>query len=156
MHILNASVSGSTRVLVGAVYTDAEVIAVALFTKLNFTELWLWFDARNNQRYIPIHPIAVNLGSTTSSSLPLFHALTGCDEVSFFAERGKKRTWNTWKQYDKLTDVLDHISVCPSQEHVNTALRTLEKFVVLFHDQASTCTSINEGKIDLFCRNVDY
>ena len=43
----------------------------------------------------------------------------------FFAGRGKERTWNTWKQYDELTDVLDYISVFPSQENLTTALRTL-------------------------------
>ena len=65
--------------------TNVAVIAVALFTKLNISELWLWFGAGNNQRYIPIYSIAVNLGSFKSSSLPLFDALTGYDQVSFFA-----------------------------------------------------------------------
>ena len=39
LHILNGSVSGSTRVLVRTVDTDVAVISVALFTKLNLTEL---------------------------------------------------------------------------------------------------------------------
>ena len=55
LHILNASVSGSTRALVRTVYIDAVVIAVALFTKFNVTELWLWFGTGNNQRNIPKH-----------------------------------------------------------------------------------------------------
>ena len=39
LHILNGSVSGSTRVLVRTVDTDVAVISVTLFTKLNLTEL---------------------------------------------------------------------------------------------------------------------
>ena len=73
-----------------------------------------------------------------------------------FAGRGKKRAWNTWKQYHKLTDVLDCISVCPSQENVNTAFPILERFVVLLYDRKSTCTSItNVGKI-YFPEKDDY
>ena len=55
LHILNLSVSGSTRVLVGTVDTDVAVIAVALFTRLSLKELWLWFGTGNNQQYIPNH-----------------------------------------------------------------------------------------------------
>ena len=42
LHMLNASISGST-------------------TKL--LQLWLWFGTGNKQRYIPIHSIAENFGS---------------------------------------------------------------------------------------------
>ena len=129
-HILNTNVSGSTRVLVRTADTDVAVIAVALFTKLNLRELWLWFGTGNKQQYIPIHSITKNQ-SAKSSSLPLFHALTGCHQVSFFAGRGKNRAWNTWKQYDELNNMLNYISVCPLQVNVNTALPTLEKLVVL-------------------------
>ena len=76
---------------------------------------------------ISTHSIAQNLGIAKSSSLLLFHALTGCDQVSSFAGRGKKKAWNTWKQYGELNNVLDYISVCLSQENVNTALPTLKR-----------------------------
>ena len=89
-HIPNASVSGSTRVLVRTVGTDVAVIAVALFMKFNLKELWLWFGTGNNQRYIPMHLIAENLGSAKLYSLPLFHALAGCDQVSFLLN-GERR-----------------------------------------------------------------
>ena len=29
--------------------------------------------------------------------LPMFHAFTGCDTVSFFGGKGKKTAWNTWR-----------------------------------------------------------
>ena len=39
LHVLNGSVSGSTRFFVRTVDTDVAVISAALFTKLNLTEL---------------------------------------------------------------------------------------------------------------------
>ena len=72
-----------------------------------------------------------------------------------FAGPGMKRAWYKWKQYDELTNVLDYISVSPSQENVNTAFSTLERFPVLLPDRTSTCTSINVGKI-YFPEKVDY
>ena len=89
-HILNDSVSGSTRVFVKTVDTDVAVISAAFFTKLNLTELWLWFGTGNNQRYILIHSIAKNLGCAKSSSLALFHALTGCDQVCFLQDEERR------------------------------------------------------------------
>ena len=99
--IQNASVSGSNIVLVRTADNDVAVTGIGLFEKLNVTELWLWFDTGKNQGYIPVHSIA---------SMQLFHALTRCDHVCFFAGRGKKNSWNTWEQYEKLTDVLNSIS----------------------------------------------
>ena len=82
-------------------------------------ESWLYI------KFNAIYSIAENLESAKSSYLPLFHALTGYDQVSFSVGRGKKKARNTWKQYDELTDVLGYISVSPSQENVNKALPTL-------------------------------
>ena len=73
----------------------------------------------------------------------------------FFAERRKKRAWNTWKQYDKLVDMLDYISVWTSQKNLNKALPTLEKFVVFLYDRKSTCPKLNVGKI-YFPEKGDY
>ena len=91
--------------------------------------------------YVQFTSCVYGVGSAKSSPLPLFHALTGCDQVSFFAGRGKKRAW---KQYDDLIDVLDSISNCPLQGNVNTALSTLERFTVLLYDRTNAWTSINE------------
>lgn len=82
--------------MIRTVDTDVAVLGV-LFHKLELTELWLSFDTGKNYRYIPTHTIAENFASDKSSCLPLFHAITGCDQVSFFAGRGKKMAWNTWK-----------------------------------------------------------
>ena len=46
------------------------------------------------------------LGPEKASTLPMFHALMGCDTVSFFVGRGKKTAWDVWNVYGDLTPVL--------------------------------------------------
>ena len=119
---------------------------------MEVTQLWVWFGTGKNQRYIPIHSIAESLGRMKCSSLPLFHAITGCDQVSIFAGKGKKMTWKTWNQYDELTTALNEILICPSKEEVEVALPTIERFVVLLYDRTSVCKNVNECRKDLFAR----
>lgn len=67
--------------------TDVVVLAVAniiIFT-IQVTELWIAFGTGKNFRNIPAHLIARQLGEDRSKALPFFHAMTGCDNVSFFA-----------------------------------------------------------------------
>ena len=48
------------------------------------------FGIGNEQRYILIHLIAKNLGNAKSSSLPLLHVLTECDQVSFLLNEERR------------------------------------------------------------------
>ncbi len=60
-------------------------------------------------------------------SLPLFHAIMGCDTVSAFAGRCKKTAWDVWMSHDDVTDVFSQLSTSPddlSDEH----LAVLERF----------------------------
>ena len=62
-------------------------------------ELWVWFGTGKTQRYIPLHELVCRL-CLKHTSLPLFHAITGCNKDSFFAAKGKKTCWKTWGKYD--------------------------------------------------------
>ena len=42
--------------------------------------------------------IAISLDPDKASTLPMFHALTECDTVSFFGERGKKKRLREWRK----------------------------------------------------------
>ena len=155
LHILNPSVSGSTRALVGTVDTDVAVIAVALFTRLSLKELWLWFGTGNNQQYIPIHTTAVNLGSVKSSSLSLFHALTGCDQVYFFCWTRKEKNMEYMEAVCRINRCARlHLYLLSARKYKYSF--ALEGFVVFFYDPKRTCASLNECKKDLFSRKVNY
>ena len=63
------------------------MLAVSVAGFIQADEVWVTFGSGKNMRYIPAHP----LGTDKVSALPVFHALTGCDTVSFFGGRGKKQ-----------------------------------------------------------------
>ena len=90
LHATDACQSGMKKVLIRTVDTDVVAISISLFGQLNLLELWLAIGTRNHSKYIEIHKITAALGPEKSKCLPLFHAFTGCDQVLFFAVRGKK------------------------------------------------------------------
>ena len=67
------------------------MLAVSVAGFIQADEVWVTFGSGKNMRYIPAHIVAKPLGTDKASALPVFHALTGCDTVSFFGGRGKKQ-----------------------------------------------------------------
>ena len=76
--------------MVRTVDTDVVIIAISHFLNLGWQEIWIAFGIGQKFRYIPIHQIVANLGPEKSKGMSYFHAFTGCDTVSFFAQ--------TWKE----------------------------------------------------------
>ena len=75
--------------------TDVVIISLAFFHIIpNLEELWITFGTGKAKRFIPIHTIAGRLGAEKCEALLGFHAITGCDSVSPFYGRGKKRAWD--------------------------------------------------------------
>ncbi len=90
LHAKDASNAGKKKVMIRTVDTDVVVIGIGIFQRLSVTELWVSFGTRKHHRYIPIHSLAGNVGNLKSSCLPLFHTLTGFDQVSFLPEEVKR------------------------------------------------------------------
>ena len=86
----DAYLAGRRRFMIQKSDTDVVVLAISIVTTLSACELWVAYGTGKNLRYVAAHKIALKLGSEKSKALPMFHALTGCDTVSFFAGRGKK------------------------------------------------------------------
>ena len=64
-------------------------------------------------QHMPVHVVASSLGPSKASALPMFHALTGSDTVSFFRNRGKKSAWDVWNVFPELTPVLCALNASP-------------------------------------------
>ena len=127
LHVKNASTNGHSTVLFRSIDTEVVVTAIALYQKLEtFREFRVWFGTGKNQRFIPRHSIAESLGKTKSLSLPMFHSVTGCYQISFFAGRGKKNAWNTWTKYEELTKAFVRLSYCPTKEDVSEVFPIIE------------------------------
>ena len=122
-----------------------------MFHQLCLQELWIWFGTGQNQHYIPIHELVDSLGPR-HISIPLFHSITGCDQVSFFAGRGKKASWKVWNKFEDLTNGLRLVSFCPSKEDIESILKVIERFVVLLYDCTSIYTDVSDCRKELFSK----
>ena len=153
LHVKNASGNGHCKVLVRSVNTDVVVIAIALYQKLEtLHEFWVWLGTGKNQRFVPIHSVAESLGKTKLLSLQVFHSVTGCDQISFFARRGKKNAWKTWTKYEELTKAIVRLPYYSTKEDVSEVFPIIERFVVLLYDKTSMCATMNECRKDLLAR----
>ena len=103
LHVVDAVQKGSKKVVIRTVDTDVVVVAASSFSKINPDELWVAVGTGSRFRYIAIHELVAAMNSRQCSTLPVFHATTGCDTVSSFAGRGKKTTWETWKVFPEVT-----------------------------------------------------
>ena len=74
--------------------TDVIVIAISLVQRLGLKKLWIAFGRGKDLKWIPIHEIALAVGSK-SSGLCFFCAINGCYTVSFFYGKGNKSAWQT-------------------------------------------------------------
>ena len=89
VHIFDAASSGHRRNRIRINDTDVIVVAISVASTVPTNELWITYESGENVQDIPAHTIAMLLGPDKASTLPMFHALTGCDTVSFFGGRGK-------------------------------------------------------------------
>ena len=58
----------------------------------------------NNRRLIDVCKVLSNLGHDVASALPAFHAFTGCDTVSAFVSKGKKRPFKLLQNSQQHTE----------------------------------------------------
>ena len=77
-------------------------------------ELWGGgaFGTGGNFRFLAIHPSVVTAVGPQGKkifNLPIFHASTGCNNVSFLAGLGTKTAWSTWNAYPKGTKAFEEL-----------------------------------------------
>ncbi|KAK3747214.1 hypothetical protein QZH41_014645, partial [Actinostola sp. cb2023] len=90
-------------------------------------------------------------GKERSLALPVFHALTACDTVSFFGGKSKKSAWDTWNAFPEVTRSFLEIATAPD-ELSNNCTQTIERFVVLLYDRGSQLSSVDDARQQLFCK----
>lgn len=102
LHAKHAALGGSRSINIVSSDTDVVVIGVAVLEDLNVDALWVTFGKGKDLRWIPIHDIVRSLGPR-SKALPFFHAFTGCDTMSTFVGKGKKKAWQAWNVFENVT-----------------------------------------------------
>lgn len=148
VHVLDASCCGHRRIIIRTSDTDVVVLAVSIVSRIPAEELWVAYGTGKHLQNIAVHTIAAALGRERAFVLPMFHALSGCDTVSFFAGRGKKTAWDIRGVFPATLLILSS-----SPEVVdNACLAVIERFVVLLYDRTSNLTKVNEARQELFSK----
>ena len=87
----------------------------------------------------------------TCAALPVFHAFTGCNTVSAFGGRGKKRAWSTWQVFPEVTEAFESLLLM-EEEISETAMSVLEWYVVFLYDRTSDLVQVNDARKQLFAQ----
>ena len=151
LHVADAAEHGFKKIMVRTVDTDVVVILISHIQDILAQEVWIAFGIGKNCRFISAHEIATKLGTSKSKALLMFHAITGCDMVSFFSGRGKKTAWNTWDAFPQVTDAFAILSKTPFE--ISTAIMdVVQRFVVIWYDRTSELSKVNESRQQLFSK----
>ena len=99
-------------------------------------------------KYIPIHEIINHLPDVSSAleSLLAFHALTGCDSVSYIAGHSKKTAWKIFQQHHQLLKDLGRGEL--NQETITAA----EKFLCRIYGLEEV-DSVDKARVVYFTRS---
>ena len=151
LNAADAASSRHRRIRIRCNITDIVVLAILVASTLPTDELWITYGSVKNVRNIPALAIAMSLGPDRASTLPMCHALTEFDTVSFFEGRGKKTAKGVKKVFPQMTPVLKVLKVSP-QEIIGGCMVVLERFVVLIYDRTSSLTKVNEARQKLFLK----
>ena len=149
LHVSDAVRKGCRKVCVRTVDTDVIVIAIAMYRRINLDELWISFGTKSNFRYISIHKVVADMDHHICTTLPMFHAFTGCDTVSSFCGRGKKTEWNAWNVFPEAKQVFEALQLMQTDMNEST-MATVERFVVLLYNRTSDIMNVNESRKYLF------
>ena len=118
LHLEDAVQQGHDQVSIHTVDTDVVVLSITSAQRLNISELWVAFGTGKSFCFLAAHEIARALGPDRCVALPMFHAFTGCDTVSFFGGRGKRTAWDTWNTYGDVTSAFCALAARPSPQSI--------------------------------------
>ena len=130
--------------------TDVLVLSVSLFRSLDCPELWFRTGTKDRHRLIPVHDIALALGEKMCSSLPGFHAITGCDSTSSLAGIGKKKAWDSLR---RSCDHQDSLSLLGEEQELNvTTAGKCEAYVCSLYTTSKKTSTADELRYLMFCQ----
>ncbi|XP_065670919.1 uncharacterized protein LOC136089121 [Hydra vulgaris] len=153
LHANHALKNGNLTITIRTVDSDVVVIALSVFSQMiGVKELWIDFGVGKGRRMIGVHHLHQHIPDGVSSNLPFFHAFTGCDTVSTFCGIGKRTAWKAWMNYRVVDAAFHNLSTSDLKNDVltDTAMKAIERFVVLMYDRSSTAAGVNECRCILY------
>ena len=139
------------RVFTYAVDTDVVFLVISAVTELNYLNLSIAFGKETHFRYLNVKNLANSISHDNANVLPMFHAITGCDTISFFAGKWKISSTDTWSVYTDCTEALSTLLANPAFPS-DKKLAIIEQYFVYLYDRSSETSTFNAARLDLFCR----
>lgn len=151
LHALHASSNGHSRVCIRSSDTDVEVLA-CYHQEVIPADIIIASGTRNRVRLVSIPRIHEKLGSAVCQILPGLHAITGCDTVSAFVGKGKKKALEIAIKDEGIRRAVDAIGkhIPPTDDDINN----LESFVCTLYNGIGS-DNINETRYNMFCKRRD-
>ncbi|CAG9773592.1 unnamed protein product [Ceutorhynchus assimilis] len=113
-------------------------------------KVWLEVGVGNAQRYINVTKMYESLGKTLSSSLPGFHALTGCYFNPAFFRKGKKRPLSILKGCEDYQKSIINLAKL-EQSDTQQVFEILEVFICHMYSMKKV-RNVNEARVAMFTR----
>ena len=98
-------------------------------------------------RIIDVTKVCDSLGSDTCQALPSLHVLTGCDSVSSFATKGKKKAFDIVQGNQVFRESVEILG----ERIPMTNFDQLEQFVCALYND-SKCQSVNDLRYEMFSK----
>lgn len=96
------------------------------------------------------HEIYSQIGEEGARAKSIFHAMTGCFQVSFLSHVTKLSVWKVWELFDDVTSVFIKLWNQHSLNEVKDAMAILERFTVLLYSRSSNALTANKCSRELF------
>ena len=146
LHGIHAAEQGSQTVIICS--PDTDVLVITLPIAIAHQPAVFGFDTGtgNYRRLVNVTNMAKSLGAPICQAMPFLHAFTGCDTISAFHNKGKKKAVDVLKKDAELQDVFGSIHLTlpvPSE-----AQQKVENFVCrLYSAKANT---VNGARYELY------
>ena len=111
------------------------------FTDIGAEKLGVSFGMGKKLRYISIHDICNVISPIKAYAVPAFHALTGCNNTSFFSGTGKKYAYGKWSTRPDLTTTLCYLMERPLTITLED-IKVIDSFVVTLYSVTCTFTEV--------------
>lgn len=135
--------------------SDTDILIILLGNMKHLTDhgsIFMHVGVGNSQRFIDVTSLYATLGESMCSSLPGFHAFTGCDYNPAFFRKGKKQPFLLLEKSEKFRSafaMLGDAEVSQSLVSLFELFPVIEEFVCrMFKEKA--ISSVNETRMVMF------
>ncbi|KAG1683504.1 hypothetical protein GQR58_009959 [Nymphon striatum] len=148
-----------TRVILHCVHADADTVVVAArdtgilvlliahYPKMKYKQLRLKAGTYKKPKYIPVHEVqnVLSFDDQVFETILPFHAITGCDTVSYLFGHSKKAAWEVFLTDNTLLSCLGIGELTPR------VLKDAETFICKVYS-VHRITSCDKARVTLFCK----